>query len=52
MAYMRMESKKVHICISDVLGCTAEMNTLLINYTPVKSNFKKLDNIFEKLLAF
>ena len=36
MTYMGKESKKVDICITDSLCCTAETNTTVyINYTPI-----------------
>ena len=54
---MRKESKKdeyISICMTESLCCTAEINTLEINYTPIK--FKKTqntrsDNVFRSLLS-
>ena len=43
MAHMRTESKRLSICITDSVCCTAESNiTLWINYNPIKINFKKV----------
>ena len=38
MTYVGKESEKGGICLTDLLSCTAEINTTLkINYIPIKS---------------
>ena len=36
-----MKKKKVYMCITEALCCTAEINTLYINCTSTKINFYK-----------